>query len=398
MSVGNVTWHLLTGEYPPRPGGVSDYSASIARGLVEAGETVHVWTADAKTSQNGPVNEDGVIVHRWRGGWLRADLTRLGTELDAMPSPRRLLVQYTPPAWGFRGGANLIFGPWLVGRRRRGDQIWSMIHEPYYPWRLIEKPTRWLLAVIHRVMMYHLFLASTRLFVASETYFARLRPYDPKQTRPMVWSPIPSGILTRQELDPAAVAEVRERLASSGRLLIGHFGTFGATTDSHLRNILPELLAADPERHVVLMGRGGREFTTDLVLNHPALAGRITATGGLAPADVAAYLAACDVLIQPYPDGISTRRSSVMGGLGLGMPIVTHQGYNTEPLWEEFAAVRLVRSDRGMIAATAELLADPDAREALGRRALELYEQRFAVAQTVEQLLSAGGLAVEQPR
>ena len=69
------------------------------------------------------------------------------------------------------------------------------------------------------------------------------------------------------------------------------------------------------------------------------------------------------------------------------MPIVTHQSFNTEPLWDEFAAVRLVRSDAEMITATEMLLSDPEAREALGCRALSLYEQRFSVARTVEKLL-----------
>src|SRR5947209_3461982 len=40
-------WHLVTGEYPPRPGGVGDYSALLAAGLAAAGGEVHVWTASA---------------------------------------------------------------------------------------------------------------------------------------------------------------------------------------------------------------------------------------------------------------------------------------------------------------------------------------------------------------
>src|SRR5207248_6476969 len=28
-----IEWHVLTGEYPPQPGGVSDYTRQVARGL-----------------------------------------------------------------------------------------------------------------------------------------------------------------------------------------------------------------------------------------------------------------------------------------------------------------------------------------------------------------------------
>jgi hypothetical protein len=36
-------WHVLTGEYPPREGGVSDYTQLVAHGLVAAGDAVDVW-------------------------------------------------------------------------------------------------------------------------------------------------------------------------------------------------------------------------------------------------------------------------------------------------------------------------------------------------------------------
>jgi len=385
-----MTWHILTGEYPPRPGGVADYSASIAEGLAQAGETVHVWTADPQAVAGAEVPTDGPgpVVHRWAGGWRRADLERLGAAIGATPGPRRLLVQYTPNAWGLKG-RNLAFGPWLVGRRRRGDDVWAMIHEPYYPWRLRTKPTRWLLAAIHRVMMYDLSRACTRFFVASETYFDRLRPYDPGRARPMTWAAIPSALPTRDRVDAAAVAELRRRLAPEGGPLVGHFGTFGGSTESPLRAMLPRLLADAPGRRAVLVGRGGGEFAAGLVAAHPGLSGRAEATGGLEAADAAVHLAACDVLIQPYSDGISTRRSSAMAGLGLGMPMVTCRGVNTEPLWEESGGVSLADSEAGMVAAVEALLADPDGRDRLGRRALDLYERRFAAARTIEKLLDA---------
>jgi glycosyltransferase involved in cell wall biosynthesis len=386
-TTANPPWHILTGEYPPHPGGVADYTASIARGLVAAGQTVHVWMADPATTQNGPVVEDGVIVHRWPGGWIGRDLTRLGAALDATEAPRRLLVQYVPQHWGLRGGANLTFSPWLLGRRKRGDDVWTMCHEPYLPWGLCRKPTRAVLALIHRMMMYHLIKASSQVFTSTGGFAERLRVYDPRRTVPMTWTPVPSNIATRGEIDPAAVAEVRRRVNPDGRPLIGHFGTFGEVMRPSLHAVIPEVLAADPERHLLLIGRRGPEFAASLTARHSALTGRITATGGLAAEDAATHIAACDLMIQTYPDGVSTRRGTAMGDMGLGMPIVTNRGCDTEPTWSEFDAVRLVDSDREFPAAVNDLLADPSAREALGRRALALYEQRFAISHTIDRLL-----------
>ncbi len=38
-----MTWHIITGEYPPAIGGVSSYTQLVAEGLAAAGDAVHVW-------------------------------------------------------------------------------------------------------------------------------------------------------------------------------------------------------------------------------------------------------------------------------------------------------------------------------------------------------------------
>jgi glycosyltransferase involved in cell wall biosynthesis len=38
-----VTWHLLTPEYPPHPGGIATWADELARGLHHRGEAVRVW-------------------------------------------------------------------------------------------------------------------------------------------------------------------------------------------------------------------------------------------------------------------------------------------------------------------------------------------------------------------
>ena len=46
-----TTWHIITGEYPPNPGGVADYTQLVALGLAAHGDSVHVW---APRGSNGP--------------------------------------------------------------------------------------------------------------------------------------------------------------------------------------------------------------------------------------------------------------------------------------------------------------------------------------------------------
>jgi glycosyltransferase involved in cell wall biosynthesis len=102
-------------------------------------------------------------------------------------------------------------------------------------------------------------------------------------------------------------------------------------------------------------------------------------------------VAACDFLVQPYPDGISCRRTTAMAGLRLGVPIVTTRGRLTEPLWDDAHAVKLsdVRDASGWARQVQDLLQRPEERGHLGKTGRELYERAFALRHTVAALRSA---------
>ena len=113
------------------------------------------------------------------------------------------------------------------------------------------------------------------------------------------------------------------------------------------------------------------------------------ATGPLSEAELPAHVAACDVLIQPYPDGISSRRTTAMAGLALGVPIVTTRGRLTELLWKETGAVRLteVGDAEAMAAEVMDLVWHAEARTQLGNAGRALYQKMFTLTRTVDTLL-----------
>ncbi|MFP2932857.1 glycosyltransferase, partial [Pyxidicoccus sp. 3LG] len=120
-------WHVLTGEYPPQPGGVSDYTRQVVHALARAGQEVHVWTPGAA----GVHPDVGVTVHRVPGLFTPAGLVRLTRGLDACRGPRRLLLQYVPHAFGMKA-MNVPFCAWFAARRR--DERWVFFHEVVFPW------------------------------------------------------------------------------------------------------------------------------------------------------------------------------------------------------------------------------------------------------------------------
>ena len=86
-----------------------------------------------------------------------------------------------------------------------------------------------------------------------------------------------------------------------------------------IRRALTSLLEEDVGLRASAWAPGER-FVRELERRRGSIAGRIFATSRLSPADVALHLAACDLLLQPYPDGVTARRTSVMAGFVNGRP------------------------------------------------------------------------------
>ena len=368
-------WHVLTGEYPPQPGGVSDYTRQVTTALVRAGQEVHVWApGDA-----GVRVEDGVTVHRVPGLFTPPGLVKLTRGLDACGAPRRLLLQYVPHAFGLKA-MNVPFCAWFAARRK--DERWVFFHEVVYPWSPRAPLRHQLLAGTTRVMLRLVAGAADRVFVSIPTWAEHL---PARVRRRAEWRPVPSTLPS--EASEGAVAAVRSELGTGPWL--GHFGTYGALTAGPLEAVLVPLLRAGAERKALLLGRGSRAFGEALGVRYPELAGRWVTRDSLAPEDVVAHLAACDVLVQPYPDGVSARRTTTMAGLALGRPLVTNTGHLTEPMWRGLGAVALVEgtAPQPLVQATERLLSDVAERTALGERAARVYRERFALERTVEALL-----------
>jgi glycosyltransferase involved in cell wall biosynthesis len=148
---------------------------------------------------------------------------------------------------------------------------------------------------------------------------------------------------------------------------------------------VPEILERAPNAVVLLLGQHGHRLYQEIVRVHPPLAPRIHAPGELSSAALARHVMACDLLVQPYPDGISSRRTSAMAGLAFGVPLVTTAGPLTEAFWAETGCVSLVRVDdpRALACEALRLLGDDAARRRLSARGREIYDQWFDLRHTI---------------
>jgi glycosyltransferase involved in cell wall biosynthesis len=371
------TWHIVTGEYPPDMGGVSDYSTTIAHALASAGDQVHVWT-----SGRGGTTTGRVSVHRVFGSFTVRDLAHGRRLLEACREDGRLLVQWVPHAFGARG-VNLRFPFWLHAESvRRLDAIDVMIHEPFMPFA--GPARRHAAAAAQRLMTATVLRSATRAFAATPAWIDMCRPLARRVH--FHWTPIPSGVpmtATRGE-----VAEYRRRLnLQDGDRLIGCFGRAGAFQHTVLEE-LGRTLRGGLEARLLLIGLGSDAAAARMIERTPGLRSVVLASGPMNHAALSAALCACDVMIQPYEAGICTRHSSATALLAHGRPIVTNPGPFTEPFWTQSGAVRIssAATPAALASAVIQLLGNPDERARLSRAATDLYDVRFHVRHTVAAL------------
>ena len=378
-----VQRHIITSEYYPQPGGVSDYAKQVAEGLANEGEEIHVWCPETDRALLRTSNE-AVLVHRELGQFMPDDLKRLGERLDTFPAPRRILVQWVPHGYG-RRSMNLPFCTWLWRRaKRHGDVVEVMVHEAFLTfsgsWRQHGA------ALVHRLMTVILIQAASCAYFSASECQRRWESFTLGRRIPLQLLPVPSNIGVKR--DEARIQAIRRRYSAEGTLLLGHFGTYGAPVLSVLEPIVYEIGREIPNQPLLLLGRGSLEFRDHLVSQCPAWEKNLHATGPLTSDELSCYVSACDLLIQPYPDGATTRRTSLMVGLSHGKPIVTTKSPVTEPLWEQSGAVGLTGAGdtTSFVKLLGEVLKDPKERARLSEAACKLYQENFDISHTVAAL------------
>ncbi|HUS25270.1 MAG TPA: glycosyltransferase [Candidatus Binatia bacterium] len=376
-------WHLITCEYPPTVGGVSDYSHTLAAALAES-RAVHVWCPPGRTA---PPVTAGVAVHPQFTSFSPMELWRAGARLNAHPGPRRLFVQWVPQGFGYRS-LNVGFALWVAARAWwRRDEVHLMVHEPFLPW--LPNPVHSAVSLVHRLMLAIAGSGAARIWLSTSTWKERIRPYVRRRI-PVEWLPVPAPSLPVPAPSLPAAARQRATQPGGGGPVVGHFGTHSSLVTAILAPAL-DVILRDTPASILLVGQGSDTFGETFLRTRPQAAARVRATGVLAPESVAQQLRTCDLMVQPYPDGVTTRRTSTLTLLALGLPVVTNAGHLSEPFWKESGAVNIVSAPDGQLLgqAVAALLAGTGDRETLAARARDLYDQRFASRHAVALLNAA---------
>lgn len=385
MSILN--WHIIADRNLDIKSSIGAYSLNLSSGLSRTGARVHVWHTQEEGSriQKSDVPKE-VLSHIVPKLWNEDSFQYLQQSFEKISGKNRILIQYGPNSFG--SVWNRRFAQWIFSRTKHGDEIWIMVHKAqrtpigfqYSPMNILQ---RWL----QTQKLKDLLRRCQFVFVSTPNWLGELGKKLTCCNSAYLWLPIPSNVSWIENQQRALNLR---RAFSNGEAMV--LGTFGSFTDKHLtkklKKLVSRLLKNHGDRIWLFLGRGSEQFVEKMRVEFPSFAQRIETAGELDLAAISAHIQACDIMLQPYPQGVDTSRSSIMVGLSHGKPIVTSYGPKTELVWNN-SFVRLTPGEEidSLVEATENLISDKKSREKLAVAALENYKNYFSLSRSIETLV-----------
>ncbi len=373
---------FVTGEYPPMVGGVGRFTAELASALQIQGAQVSVLTDEQVTAESG-----GVRVLPGRRGWgwrILSDIPACARAIGA----EWIHVQYQTAAYGMHPAINAL--PYFL--RRHGLRAAWTYHDLRVPY-LFPKAGARLRDWVTRLPL----RAADAVVVTNQSDWESVQ--GQVQRGQLHRIPIGSDIESRR-----FTAEERSlRRAARGyggeQLVLGYFGFLNASKGGlTLVETLAALAGEGRDVHLLMIGdRVGASDATnygylqrvEAAIAERGLAGRVRWTGHQSDEEVAADFNAIDVLVMPYEDGMSMRRSTLTAALANGCAIVTTHPQAPTPELAPDSDLLLVppRDPAATAAAVRRIAADPRLAEKLrvnARKAARQFSWEVIAARHLE--------------
>ncbi len=335
---------LLTGEYPPQPGGVGDYTYRLMLALANQGLTVQTITFqdqqwcvyEAGAAAPGQVRHPVKTDVRWigSGGWNWLCWSAIIALLDQL-RPDVLHIQYQTGAYGMHPAINFL--PWRLRGLRGRPYVLVTLHDLLEPYLLPK--AHWL----RRYVTLRLVHDADQIIVTNAEDQARLQATgDAQSSTPGRWGTLDNSNLTvipiGSNIAVAPPADF-EREAWRSRLgispstrLVAYFGLLSHSKGCDLLLDALWRLKNKPGGDYRLVLIGGAATTAQDRAYASAIAAQIARlgigdtvvqTGHVDEASVSAHLLAADCVVLPFRDGASFRRGSLLAALAHSQAVIT---------------------------------------------------------------------------
>jgi glycosyltransferase involved in cell wall biosynthesis len=422
---------LLSAEYPPRPGGVGDYTRWLGNALVERGHNVSILTIydlrftiyDLSQHKAHPKSK----IQNLKSDWNWRCWPAVIAALDQL-RPDVLHIQYQTGAYGMHPAINLL--PWRLRQLPTRPKIIVTAHDLLLPY-LFPKAgplRRW---VTHRLLA-----DADGVVVTNEEDYARLRgkPGNRETGKPgdqetgrlgdtntqdathftqdarrntfhvsrfsrslsnITLIPIGSNIPVEPPPDFNRAAWRSQLGITENDILIAYFGLF--SRNKGIDVLLRALMRLPDSMRLLIIGGAAtapedRAFAVEArrQIETQGLSHRVIITGHCSETHVSAHLLAADLTALPFADGASFRRGSLLAALAHAVPVVTtgderrttnderrtindEELRNTQQLADEVNVVFVRPSDdTALAAALMRLSKDAELRKRLGDAGMQL--------------------------
>lgn len=371
---------LITGEYPPRIGGVGDHVVKLRSALESLGLACEVATESRiNDSPRESVRALNIqfpfqaligVVRMLRQ--IRPDILHIQFQAGAFARPGELLA--------------VVYLAHLASLVGRVVVTFHDLNEPY----LFPKAGRirsFVLQQLERV-------ADSVIYV--DELDRRWADVNRKVEVDRYWIPAgptiePTGRFTDRDSS-------RSHLNLSNKeFIVGYFGFWQASKGVR---ILAEAMRRpelkDPSATLALIGAPGPTVIgprSEVLVEDSIFRGlNIIETGAQDPAMISMWLNACDVIALPFLEGLSSRRGSFMNAVAHGIPVVTTEPDgdgvvdvadhevafvppgDVEALAQELAALRDDEARRDRLAAGSYSVAKRHSWSEIARRTQEVYD------------------------
>ncbi len=286
----------------------------------------------------------------------------------------QILWQYVPHMYG-RGGVNYAITRVMEELRRQGVRQTVLAHEIAAP--LSWQPQRAWYAIRHRRQWQRIMQIADKVGISTEAWLERWSQDEPRWRDKFFLMPSPSSIPVRHFEDGHAQRWKAAHGLPSDARVIAFFGTIsGAKQFDWVSAAWQEARKkGGTPSPIALVVLGNREDDPLDLAGIP----HFLPLGYVSEDQVSAALQATDLLVLPFIDGVSERRTTFMAGLDHGVAVVTTIGPSTGPMLRAADFFRGTPCDQReeFVRAVDDLIGDEVARRALGSKAREAYRRCF---------------------
>lgn len=285
-----------------------------------------------------------------------------------------VLLQYNPYAYARRGvSPRTALAIMRIASRPRVERLALWVHEPWVPARGVVATG---ISAAQRLQLRAISLSAAVVIAPSCRYQRRVAGLI---RRDVVHVPVGSNLPDCRERR----STVRNALAvGPDQIIVAQLGSrHPGWSPAHAQAAAKRIGSAAPGS--VLLNLGA---TAPDVPEAPGI--RVIRPGALSDKDLAGMLAASDLFLAPFEDGLSTRRTSVMAALQHGLPVLATTTRSTDQTFLNSGAICGTEltpvEDYG---AAAEAIAqDPARRATMASAARELYDREFAWSAIAERV------------